>query len=186
MPPSSNPLKCVGAGWALLVMPGKYALGGKVFDPLGLGAGDPVWMREAEVKHGRIAMLAVVGYIAVDNGITFPGVAAVPSLQAHAPAVASGAMTGLLGVVVACEILHTLMILPQAKNGWESGYIPGNFGLDPFKMTSERTLESEIKNGRLAMMAISGIWTQDVLQNCGTSVGFGELCTETAKGFPYF
>jgi len=25
-PPSSNPLKCVGAGWALLVMPGKYAL----------------------------------------------------------------------------------------------------------------------------------------------------------------
>mmetsp|Transcript_9809 Transcript_9809/g.32564 ORF Transcript_9809/g.32564 Transcript_9809/m.32564 type:complete len:202 (-) Transcript_9809:232-837(-) len=26
MPPSSNPLKCVGAGWALLVMPGRYAL----------------------------------------------------------------------------------------------------------------------------------------------------------------
>ena len=25
-PPSSNPLKCVGAGWALLVMPGRYAL----------------------------------------------------------------------------------------------------------------------------------------------------------------
>ena len=34
------------------------------FDPLGLSAaGNIKWMREAELKHGRIAMLAVLGWI---------------------------------------------------------------------------------------------------------------------------
>ena len=31
------------------------------------------WMREAELKHGRICMLAVVGWLTVDAGIHFPG-----------------------------------------------------------------------------------------------------------------
>lgn len=40
------------------------------FDPLGLSSYFPLdWMREAEIKHGRVCMLAIVGYIAVDIGI---------------------------------------------------------------------------------------------------------------------
>jgi len=51
------------------------------FDPLGL-ADDQFWeqsnestigfLREAEIKHGRIAMFAFVGYIVHANGIKFP------------------------------------------------------------------------------------------------------------------
>lgn len=51
------------------------------FDPLGL-ADQSFWntspeetinfLRESEVKHGRIAMFAFVGYIVHANGITFP------------------------------------------------------------------------------------------------------------------
>jgi hypothetical protein len=51
------------------------------FDPLGL-SGQSFWntspeetinfLRESEVKHGRIAMFAFVGYIVHANGITFP------------------------------------------------------------------------------------------------------------------
>ncbi len=51
------------------------------FDPLELGS-DQFWeqsneatigfLREAEIKHGRIAMFAFVGYIVHANGITFP------------------------------------------------------------------------------------------------------------------
>ena len=51
------------------------------YDPLGLADGD-FWgsgneatigfLREAEVKHGRIAMFAFVGYIVHANGITWP------------------------------------------------------------------------------------------------------------------
>ena len=65
------------------------------FDPLGLSSIDPkslpqiipeaavqsaaeplptmYWMREAELKHGRLCMLAIVGCITVDSGIHFPG-----------------------------------------------------------------------------------------------------------------
>lgn len=53
------------------------------------------WMREAEVKHGRIAMLAVVGWIAVDLGLRFPGevYSAVPnSFAGHLAAVDNGGL----------------------------------------------------------------------------------------------
>lgn len=52
-------------------------------------------MREAEVKHCRLAMLAVVGWLAVDSGLRFPGdaFAAIPSsLAAHDLAVKNGSM----------------------------------------------------------------------------------------------
>jgi len=40
------------------------------FDPLQLSSLVPLaWMREAEIKHGRVCMLAIVGYIAVDVGL---------------------------------------------------------------------------------------------------------------------
>jgi hypothetical protein len=53
------------------------------------------WMREAEVKHCRLAMLAVVGWVAVDYGLRLPGdsFAAIPnSLEAHKLAVENGSM----------------------------------------------------------------------------------------------
>ncbi len=53
----------------------------KFYDPLGLSEQN-FWgksneetigfIREAEVKHGRIAMFAFVGYLAHANGVTFP------------------------------------------------------------------------------------------------------------------
>jgi hypothetical protein len=47
------------------------------FDPLGLVAdGDQEKfdrLRYVEIKHGRISMLAVVGYLVAENGIRLPG-----------------------------------------------------------------------------------------------------------------
>jgi len=77
--------KSVSPVMGLESMPGGYALGG-TFDPLGFAEkGDLIWLREAEIKHGRLSMLAVVGYIANDLGIHFPGpqYAGVSSLAAH-------------------------------------------------------------------------------------------------------
>ena len=53
------------------------------------------WFRESELKHGRLAMLAVLGWVAVDAGLRFPGEAysAIPnSLAAHTAAVQNGSM----------------------------------------------------------------------------------------------
>ena len=52
--------------------------GYKGFDPLGLASInelglDAYWMREAELKHCRLAMLAVVGLLAQGAGFIVPG-----------------------------------------------------------------------------------------------------------------
>lgn len=54
-------------------------------------------MREAEVKHSRIAMLAVLGWVAVDFGARFPGAGesftSIPSsFAAHNLAVQNGSL----------------------------------------------------------------------------------------------
>ena len=56
----------------------------KPFDPLGLASDEfpfafdtreekLAWFRAAEIKHGRVAMAAVLGYAATANGLFFPG-----------------------------------------------------------------------------------------------------------------
>ena len=52
----------------------KGMVGDKGFDPLGLSDWVPVeWLRESELKHGRVCMLAVVGFVATDLGFRLPG-----------------------------------------------------------------------------------------------------------------
>jgi hypothetical protein len=57
------------------------------------------WMVEAEIKHGRFAMLAVLGWVAVDFGVRMPGSGyeSIPnSLAAHTAAVSNGSLTYVL------------------------------------------------------------------------------------------
>ncbi|KAJ8608257.1 hypothetical protein CTAYLR_007278 [Chrysophaeum taylorii] len=170
-------------------------VGDKGFDPIGFSAIDwnmaetivpkmstsategismLYWMREAEIKHGRICMLAIVGYIAVDLGFHFPGdaYAGLSSLQAHNVMVAKGNMGFMLLCVAVLEFLDGIAIY-QAANG--SGRAPGDFALDPIGLTEsdkkEFLLEAEVTHCRLAMLAFSGLVTQSALYE---------------KGFPYF
>merc|ERR1719197_1295159 len=51
--------------------------GGEIWDPLGISnsVSDEaiMWFRASELKHGRVAMLATVGYLTGAAGFTFPG-----------------------------------------------------------------------------------------------------------------
>jgi hypothetical protein len=130
-------------------------------------------MREAEIKHSRIAMLATLGYVAVDFGVVAPGApSGFSSLTAHDMAVEKGGMVMLLILASAFETI-ALFATMQMLNG-ETDRKPGQFYFDPLgfgKPADMAKLQvNEIKNGRLAMIAFSGIVTQAAM---------------TGKGFPY-
>mmetsp|Transcript_7992 Transcript_7992/g.19742 ORF Transcript_7992/g.19742 Transcript_7992/m.19742 type:complete len:188 (-) Transcript_7992:269-832(-) len=150
---------------ALEDMVGKYSIAKTVFDPLDLASKyDLNWLREAEIKHGRLCMLAFAGWITVDAGITFPGpkFEGIKSLEAHDIAVANGSMWALLLFVSICEYKHMSIVVPKLDGDW-GDWEPGNYKFDPFKLDSPRRREIELKNGRAAMLAFSGVVTQCAL-----------------------
>ena len=146
------------------------------FDPFGFSATFNVkWLREAEIKHGRICMLAWVGFVATDLGFTLPGdMHQVSSVEAHDVACKYGAISQIFLWLSFVEVVHSFGVAQMMWMG--SDRVPGDFGLDPLDFCSTPEKEAkmklmEITHCRLAMFAFSGVVTQAVL---------------TGKGFPYF
>lgn len=145
------------------------------------------WMREAELKHGRVAMLAWFGWLATDGafGISmrFPGdiysVENIPNAyNAHNILVEQGSMAFLLWAVAMVEFC-TGAALVQVSKG-ELDREAGDFGLDPLQFLKGKDAEEtnrmktrEVLNGRLAMLAFSAVATQ-------TALG------ADTQNFPYF
>jgi len=140
------------------------------FDPLGLSKEYTYlvpYFREAELKHGRICMLAWVGMV-VPDFVRIPGerysFEAVPlSIQAHE---AFSSATGVnfqilfwIGVVEFC--------CAKKVFEWNSLEVAGDYGLTALFPKDEegqkRMRLAELKNGRLAMLAFSGAVTQAAL-----------------------
>ena len=138
------------------------------FDPLYLSDFiDIKWMREAELKHGRICMLAVVGWLTVDAGIHFPGekYTGIDALHAHDAMLASGNMGVMLLFAAVAELTSMVSVVQAAKG---SGREAGDFGLDPLEFcgnpdTKKFMLEAETTHARLAMLGFSGLCTQSAL-----------------------
>lgn len=115
---------------------GKYSVKGEIFDPLNLqDKFDLNWMREAEIKHGRTCMLAVVGFVANDAGLKFPGPAfeGISSFEAHDAMCKSGHMWALLAVVGVCELVHASVVVPKLDGDCEC----------PARAQAPRTLTQE-------------------------------------------
>jgi len=148
--------------------------GDKGFDPLLLSNTVPLaWSREAELKHARVCMLAVVGYVSVDLGFRVPYAPEVGSLAAHDAAIEKGPMFGLFVVISLFEIVTGIPKVFQLMNDPDAAP-PGDYKFDPLGFGGSPDLqEKELSNGRLAMMAFSGIVTQSVLTGAaGTGGGF--------------
>merc|ERR1719245_1604130 len=143
------------------------------------------WMREAELKHGRVAMLAWFGWLAADGAfgfpLRFPGeiYQSIPSsYEAHNILVEQGSMTFLLIVVGLIEFCSGAVLVQVAKG--ESDREAGDFGLDPLKFLKDKSKEEvdrmklrELANGRLSMLAFGCVATQTAL-------------SDATHNFPYF
>mmetsp|Transcript_1468 Transcript_1468/g.2918 ORF Transcript_1468/g.2918 Transcript_1468/m.2918 type:complete len:230 (-) Transcript_1468:159-848(-) len=134
------------------------------FDPLGFSEILPMdWLREAELKHCRVSMLAFVGLIFTDF-YTLPGYE-FTTLEAHDAGVANGSMSQLLLWLGMLEFFSAIAI-DQMLRG--SGREPGDYGFDPIGFISDPAKKEEMQmkelaNGRLAMFAFGGAVTQAVL-----------------------
>jgi len=146
------------------------------FDPLGFSSYFPMdYMRESELKHGRIAMLAAAGFICVDQGIVVhPLGQGLSSVAAHDALVEKGVMGNALVWIGIAEMVGYLAVAEMLQG---SGREPGDFkfGAKFLEGKTEAQINKlkyqEIMNGRLAMLAFGGMVTQSVLFE---------------KGFPYF
>jgi hypothetical protein len=137
------------------------------------------FVQAAELKHGRSAMLATVGYsfqklgITMDNispheylsvtqGIKFADLAAMTPLDAmkSLPAESWGQMFFAIGLVEIYELTHKdgkVAYDETVAPGLQPGGLTGDLGWNPLdvKVTDRRRLV-EIQNGRAAMVAILG------------------------------
>merc|ERR1712218_580498 len=140
------------------------------WDPLGLAAdGDTenfTRRRETEIKHGRISMLATMGYITPELVGKFPGSLS-PSKGLSFSEIPNG-----LGAISKVPALGWGQIVAYCAACEISGMsnrndAPGDFGWKVLTSSDpeekRKKLAAEIANGRLAMMAIIGMFFQDGL-----------------------
>lgn len=150
------------------------------FDPLGLSNIDDVgidlyWLREAEIKHGRVAMLAVVGFLQVELFGPAPGCEmATAKCQTDAFWQLWGAHPQYIAFALIMIMIIEMISGIATTSGRESGIRePGDFGLDPLGFSKgdaaafERLKAQEVANGRLAMWAAAGL----IVQGCTTHQG---------------
>merc|ERR1712129_503417 len=140
------------------------------WDPLGLSAdGDSATFlrrRESEIKHGRISMLATMGYITPELTGKFPGTLS-PSEGVSFVDIPNG--LGAISKVPALGwgqiVLYCAAVEGAGANNRGDG--PGEFGWKVLTSSDpeekKKKLAAEIANGRLAMMAIIGMFFQDGL-----------------------
>mmetsp|Transcript_14501 Transcript_14501/g.30837 ORF Transcript_14501/g.30837 Transcript_14501/m.30837 type:complete len:251 (+) Transcript_14501:35-787(+) len=163
------------------------------FDPLEL-ADDNFWeqsneatigfLREAEIKHGRIAMFAFVGYIVHANGIKFPWamemdgtpfptVTSAPEAWDQISDAAKWQIFGFIGFLEFYREVTGTHYMRGGKPGdfpdFDAAVIPGGaLNLyDPLGWSKNRSeeakadgLKKEINNGRLAMLGIIGFLSE--------------------------
>lgn len=167
----------------------------KDFDPLGFAEkADLVQMkawRESETTHGRVAMLAVLGFLITEQPFSFhplfdtsdrdigPAIRHLDEVRASTPF-----FFEVLAILIGgAELLRSL-------KGWETpgndentalkaDYYPGDIGFDPFglKPTNFEDFSAmstkELQNGRLAMLGVAGIVAQELVNGKEIFVNLG-------------
>jgi len=185
------------------------------FDPLGFAAGADlqkmIQYREAEVHHGRVAMLAVLGMLVTEEPSEYhplfqagnkdigPAIRHLDEVRAVSP----GFFELLAILIGAFELNRALKgwsnpaTVYDSGNVFKEGYYPGDIGWDPLGLKPEDPAEfakmqtKELNNGRLAMLGWAGIVAQELVNGKEIFVNLGlapdrfDPSTLPVSDFPY-
>jgi hypothetical protein len=155
------------------------------FDPLGLMEGksklEVFRLREAELTHGRVAMLASLGFLVQEkfhplfSGDGGPAIEQIPQLP---PWLWLGMTLGIGRAELFRIQKGWAKVDPKtnkAASALREGYYPGDLGFDPLNLKPEdpaefrEMQEKELSHGRLAMIAAAGFLAQETVS--GTTWG---------------
>jgi hypothetical protein len=157
------------------------------FDPLGFAdkATDATLKRyrEAELAHGRVSMLAVIGFLVGEkvegSAFLFDASISGPAIT-HITQVPDGFWAVIIAFIGAYEA-------SRAEAGWvdpadcpvdqpgllRDDYLPGDLKFDPLGLMPDDAEEfaimqtKELQNGRLAMLAAAGFLAQEAVDGKG-------------------
>eukprot|EP00563_Minutocellus_polymorphus_P014925 CAMPEP_0181055618 /NCGR_PEP_ID=MMETSP1070-20121207/19293_1 /TAXON_ID=265543 /ORGANISM="Minutocellus polymorphus, Strain NH13" /LENGTH=202 /DNA_ID=CAMNT_0023134937 /DNA_START=18 /DNA_END=626 /DNA_ORIENTATION=+ len=155
------------------------------FDPLGYLQDEDQerfeHLRWVELKHGRVAMLGVVGYLTTYAGIRFPGAEDVPAGFAALPAVPGMVWAQFIATVALMEAANRSQEdTDGVKAGWKpefqgdfrNGFV--DFGWDKQSDAWKKNKRAiELNQGRAAQMGLLGLMVHDQLGNIKTILPLG-------------
>merc|ERR1719389_767246 len=159
------------------------------FDPAGFLEGkdklEVYRLREAELTHGRVSMLASLGFIVQEkfhplfSGDGGPAIDQIPQL----PVWLWGIMLAGIGAAESFRINVAFRELDgeklQAETALRPGYVPGQLGFDPFGLAPEDPAEfrimqeKELAHARLAMIAAAGFLAQEAVTKATWGTAYG-------------
>mmetsp|Transcript_9945 Transcript_9945/g.30822 ORF Transcript_9945/g.30822 Transcript_9945/m.30822 type:complete len:201 (-) Transcript_9945:67-669(-) len=146
--------------------------GNVMWDPAGFGKlASPTtmkWFRASELKHGRVAMLATLGWTVQASGggvIKFPlegGLAALSAapLEANAQLWGMASGMGFLQIILTCGVIE--LVTESTGTHYMSPGGDGYIDIFGYSKSGEDLTElqtQELKNGRLAMIGIASFFS---------------------------
>lgn len=146
--------------------------GDRGFDPFNLGSNPSTLLkyRNSELKHSRLAMLAAVGWpLAELFHSDLAGTWHLPNalnVNDRVPSILNGGLGHVSPIFWIVAV--TAAAIVEASTGFAGEIQSANLGFDPFHLggspgtkRNEFMEESELFNGRLAMLAITGFAIQE-------------------------
>jgi len=146
------------------------------FDPIGFSKdaseGKIRFYREVELKHGRVAMLASLGFLVAEQfHPLWGGSLDVPSYIAFQETPLQAFWPAVVVLISVAEVFSVFSFeSPFGGETWaiRSDHAPGDFAFDPLGLKPAGAAElkemqtKELNNGRLAMIGIAGMVAQEL------------------------
>jgi light-harvesting complex I chlorophyll a/b binding protein 4 len=145
------------------------------FDPLGfctdVTEGKVRFLREVELKHSRVAMLAAVGFLVGEQfHPLFGGSVDVPSYIAFQQTPLQTFWPAVVLAIAVVEVFSVFTFQAPTEQAWaiRTDHAAGDLGFDPLGLKPANPAElaemqtKELNNGRAAMFAIAGMVGQEL------------------------